>query len=234
MSELRIALVSEGPTDTVIIDAALKAVLGSHPFILTQLQPEPTNPNMGNLGNGWGGVLKWCHAASQRYTGSLDDDPTLEGFDLLVLHLDADVAQCDYADCGQKIVDLAHASSWLTLPCAQPCPPPIATVNQLEAVLRSWLGNATPGNKTLICIPAQASGTWLAAAVLPPHHRLRNGIECNTGVESSLSRLPVSHRIKKRVPEYRAKADAISARWGTVKAQCSQALIFEQILLAKI
>ena len=49
MSELRIALVAEGPTDYVIIEAALKAVLPK-PFILTQLQPEATRPD---LGQGW-------------------------------------------------------------------------------------------------------------------------------------------------------------------------------------
>jgi hypothetical protein len=55
MSDLRIALVAEGPTDYVIIEAALKVFL-PQPFILTQLQPEATKPE---IGGGWGGVLKW-------------------------------------------------------------------------------------------------------------------------------------------------------------------------------
>ncbi len=54
MSELHIALVAEGPTDYEVIHAALKAVLPK-PFVMTQLQPEATQPNMGA---GWGGVLK--------------------------------------------------------------------------------------------------------------------------------------------------------------------------------
>ena len=37
---LRIALVAEGPTDRIVIEAALKAILGERTFVLTQLQPE--------------------------------------------------------------------------------------------------------------------------------------------------------------------------------------------------
>lgn len=59
MSELRIALVAEGPTDYEVIHAALRAVL-PRSFVMTPLQPEGNRPVMGN---GWGGVLKWCHAA---------------------------------------------------------------------------------------------------------------------------------------------------------------------------
>lgn len=55
MSNLHIALVAEGETDLVIIEAALKAII-ERPFILTKLQPEATNPKMGT---GWSGVLKW-------------------------------------------------------------------------------------------------------------------------------------------------------------------------------
>ena len=46
MSDLRVALVAEGPTDAVIITAALKALI-ARPFVLTQLQPEVTRPKLG-------------------------------------------------------------------------------------------------------------------------------------------------------------------------------------------
>ena len=55
MSELlQIGLVAEGHTDFVIIEAALSAILDCS-FVLTLLQPEPTQPT---LGSGWSGVLK--------------------------------------------------------------------------------------------------------------------------------------------------------------------------------
>ena len=62
MSDLRVALIAEGPTDAVVIGAALKALL-PRSFTLTQLQPEPTLPK---LGTGWGGVLRWCLEFAQR------------------------------------------------------------------------------------------------------------------------------------------------------------------------
>ena len=104
MSDLRIALVAEGPTDYVIIEAALKAILPGA-FILTQLQPEASLPEMGN---GWGGVLKWCHAASQRHVGPVDQDPTLAGFDLIIIHLDVDVSTMDYGNLGQEVAALVQ------------------------------------------------------------------------------------------------------------------------------
>lgn len=231
MSDLRIALVAEGNTDAVVIQAALTAMLGARSFILTQLQPEETKPKMGT---GWCGVRKWCQATSKRHTGSLDDDPTLDEYDLLILHLDVDVAGFKYADCGPEVASLAANAGWLPLPCTQPCPPPHCTAAQLEAVLKCWLGAVTPGTKTLLCMPAQASGTWLAAAVLPQNHQLRNGIECNVGVESGLAHLPKALRIRKTVREYRDKAPVVIAQWNSVKAQCSQAAVFEQSVLDRV
>lgn len=70
MSELRVALVAEGPTDAVVIEAALRALL-PRPFVLTQLQPEPTRPK---LGTGWGGVLRWCLDFAKRGHTSIESE----------------------------------------------------------------------------------------------------------------------------------------------------------------
>jgi hypothetical protein len=89
MSELRVALIAEGPTDAIIIEAALKAIL-DRPFVLQTLQPEATRPT---AGAGWCGVFKWCRAFAERGSARLENDPTLPGFDLFVVHVDADVAE---------------------------------------------------------------------------------------------------------------------------------------------
>ena len=108
MSEPRIALVAEGPTDYEVIQAALKAILTTS-FTLTLLQPEPTKPR---FGTGWGGVLKWCSGAGARHAAALESDPTLEAFDLLVIHLDSDVSVADYAQCGPESARQALAKGW--------------------------------------------------------------------------------------------------------------------------
>lgn len=228
MSEPRIALVAEGPTDFEVIQAALKAILPTR-FILTLLCPEPTEPA---LGSGWGGVLKWCDATGTRHAASLDSDPTLEGFDLLVVHLDVDVAQKSYADCGREVPEQAMAKGWSDLPCHMPCPPVQDTCDRLESLLHSWLNPAQAGAKTVLCLPAQSSGTWLAAAILPAGHALLAGAECNVAVEARLAQLPRAQRIRKAVREYRTHAGQITANWAGVKAVCSQAAAFEQAVQA--
>jgi len=131
MSDLRVALVAEGPTDAVVIEAALKALL-PEPFVLTQLQPEATRPK---LGTGWGGVLRWCREFAARGHASLEEDPTLPGFDLFVLHLDADVAEMRYDDVCSEIAAAAKEHGWPALPCRVPCPP---AERGADAKCRRW------------------------------------------------------------------------------------------------
>lgn len=227
MSEpLKIGLVAEGPTDFEVIQAALKAILPD-PFIMTLLQPEATQPQ---LGGGWGGVLKWCHSAQQRHTGTLDADPTLSSFDLLIIHIDVDVSSCRYDHCGASVSELAQANNWQTLPCSQPCPPVVDTVEALRKVVISWLGNVTPGDRTLFCLPAQSSGTWLAAAVLSPDNSLLANAECNTRLENKLAKLSKTIRIKKNRRSYQLNAPNITRNWQQVKTICGQAADFEQII----
>lgn len=218
----RIALVAEGLTDHVIIEAALKAIL-QKPFVITLLQPEATRPHMGG---GWCGVFKWCQEFRQRGATSIEADPTLSQFDLVIVHLDADVADKIYADCGDAVVQATHGLS--SLPCAQPCPPPINTVIALEAVLLSWLGIPATGSKSLFCIPSKASEAWLAAAVLPNTHTLLTGLECNLQLKTGLDQLPKPQRIRKSVAEYRNRAAAVTSGWQQVKNLCTQAVSFEQ------
>ena len=229
MSDLRIALVAEGPTDYVIIEAALKAFL-PQPFILTQLQPEATKPE---IGGGWGGVLKWCSMAGERFQGPIDQDPTLVDFDLLIIHLDVDVATFNYADCGENIALLAQQKSWANLPCAQVCPPVGSTVQALQTVITSWLGQASLGG-TVLCLPAQSSGTWLAAALLDAAHPLLTNAECDITVESRLAQLPKSQRVKKSRREYMQHAAELTNKWADVKNMCSQAGQFETAVLNTI
>ncbi len=228
--ELRIALVAEGPTDYEVIQAALKAVL-QNPFVMTLLQPEATQPR---LGGGWCGVLKWCYEAHQRHKGLLNTDPTLRGFDLIIIHLDVDVASKQYSDGGASVENWAKENSWGILPCVMPCPPVADTVNALVPVIQSWLGQVKPGDRTILCLPAQSSGTWLAVAVLPPNHQFLVGGECDLNLEEKLKRLPKAERINKTVREYRSHASTLTEQWEQVKQVCTQAQAFEDRVLETI
>lgn len=222
MSDLHIGLIAEGPTDKVIIDSALQAIL-TRPFILTLLQPEATRSD---LGSGWGGVVKWCKQFRSRGIESLEQDPTLEKYDFFVIHLDADVADRSYADYGRPIELAAAQEGWGELPCSLPCPPPFATVDKLKPVLLSWLGIAAIGDRTVLCIPSKSSEAWLAAAIFPENRDLLNNLECSLNMEGRLGQLPKGQRIKKKVREYQSFDSTIKNRWSTVREKCSHADLF--------
>lgn len=217
MSEVRVALVAEGPTDRVIIEAALRAIL-RRPFTLTVLQPEATRPI---LGTGWCGVFKWCREVATRGVVSLEKDPTLPGFDLFVIHVDADVAEASYSDGGPAVENAA--TDLPVLPCSRPCPPAGHTADEIRARLKAWLGMTVVGPKTVLCVPSKASEAWLAAALFDDKHALLLGLECNLNVEARLAMLPLKTRINKKRREYESKQAQIASAWGEVRRRCSQA-----------
>ena len=219
MSELRVALVAEGPTDAVVIEAALKALL-PRPFVLTQLQPEPTRPK---LGTGWGGVVRWCLEFATRGHATLEDDPTLPGFDLFVLHVDADVAEATYADVSDEIADIAIQRGWPALPNGIPCPPAAGSADAVRPCVLSWAGLQTPGPRTVICVPSKSVDSWLVAAAFDDGHTLLADLECNLNVVAQLATISKDQRIKKTTREYRARQEQVTALWATVRQRCSQA-----------
>jgi hypothetical protein len=228
MSNLRIALVAEGPSDAIIIESALKALLAK-PFVITQLQPEPTRPKMGT---GWGGVLRWCRDFASRGYSGLEDDPTLPGFDLSVLHVDADVAEANYADVSPEIAMIACSQGWPALPCSTPCPPPSGSADAVRSRLLCWLNLIAPGPKTVFCVPSKAPEAWLVASVFDQGHRLLNNIECNLNLADQLKRLPVADRIRKTKQEYLTRSQIITETWDTVRELCTQAERFSVDVLA--
>ena len=226
MSELRVALIAEGPTDAVIIEAALKAIL-SEPFTLAVLQPEPTRPQ---LGTGWCGVFNWCREFGGRAQPELEADPTLPGFDLFVIHVDADVADKSYADGGPAVESAAVGMP--LLPCAQPCPPAAGSADEMRVRLLAWLGLARVKPRTVLCVPSKSTESWLAAGVLNAPHTLLGGVECDLALERRLAALPIERRIRKKAREYVAHAPTVTRKWGFVSAKCSQAERFGKEVLA--
>lgn len=222
MSELRVALIAEGPTDAIIIQAALKALLPCS-FVLTQLQPEATQPK---LGSGWGGVLRWCLDFARRGHARFEDDPTLPGYDLFVVHADADVADQSYANVSTEIAAIARERGWPPLPNIVPCPPPVGAADVVRSCLSSWAGLHELGPKTVLCIPSKSIDAWLATATFDETHALLVGLECNPNLERQLAALPLGQRIKKTMREYRARESAITSAWPMVQQRCSQAARF--------
>jgi hypothetical protein len=216
----RVAVVAEGLTDKIIIDAVISKVFGDRPFILRQLQPEESLA-FGPIGTGWGGVYRWCRQASARASGPIRDDPLFLTYDLLILHLDADVAGKDYADYG--IRDAPN-----DLPCSQPCPPPEASTNALRKVMLRWIGENAVPPKTVFCTPSIMTETWVLCALYPSVVlAIKGNLECIPYPDRRLQAQRKTGRLitggKKDVEVYRVRAHEITKAWDQVRARCSEA-----------
>lgn len=240
MSDLRIALVAEGKTDMIVIEAALKAIL-DRPFILTLLQPETSDSfgGAGLLGGGWGGVYRWCRQVVSMHCPVVEN-PDLTGFDMILLHVDADVADMQYEEANIR-------DGRTDLPCQLHCPPAADTVNALRAVIARWLdlpsASELPG-KWLFCNPSKCVEAWViasCASVLPLLvQNVMQNIECNLSLVDWLSNnVPAKQRClirggRKQIAGYRKIAPQIQDEWSHITHTCSQAKRFDEEVRASL
>ncbi len=230
---LRIGLVAEGITDKLVIQAAIENLLGERRFILRLLQPEESLPlelsaPTLSQGKGWGGVYLWCEGVRQRNGGRLDGDLLFSGYDILIMHLDADVAGKNYSDC--EIKDLTG-----DLPFKEKCPPPSATTDRLRSVLLRWLGETSIPAKTVLCTPSKSCETWVIAALFPDDAvMVRKGWECHPKPESRLGTKPKAVRVTKSKAGYEAVQEKISAAWPRLRAELSEAGRFSDDFVSAI
>jgi hypothetical protein len=205
---VRVALVGEGPTDGVVIEAALRSMLQERSFILQQIFPEGS-VSFGELGSGWVGVYRWCHQSARRGGGRLQNDALVfENYDVLVLHLDADVARSTYNQ-GSITPDANDG----VLPCERDCPPPADTTNALRTVLLSWCGETAATIRTVICMPSKSMEAWVIAALFPNDQAMLRGIECYPNPEGRLGQQPTARRIRKRKRDYELHVKEIETAW---------------------
>jgi hypothetical protein len=226
MSDLRIGVVAEGPTDLVVIEAALRSILPCS-FIATLLQPEESSvfgpPVFGSTGAGWGGVYRWCDKVV-RELGSLGAHRLLfANFDALVLHLDADVATHSYSDANIAPKDADGA-----LPCARPCPPVEDGADAVRSVLLSWIDEGQAPPKTVLCVPSMCTESWVLAALFPEDPTVQAGVECLADPEAHLARQPKKARVRKARRDYESHRQTFTERWPGLASTLSQARRFDE------
>ncbi len=222
---LRIGIIAEGFTDGIVIRAAIEAMLAGRPFVTVPLHPEgsyafqPTG-DVGPLGGGWKGVYKWCRQTAARAGGRLRDDILLEQVDILIVHLDADVAsKTDIAE----FPELAGQ-----LPCELPCPPASATVDRLRLVLLGWLGETDLPPATVLCIPSKSTEAWVMTALYPADPAMKKlGPECHRDPVSRLGLQKLASRIRKSQEDYQRQAAEFAAAWPRLVTSLSEAARFQ-------
>jgi hypothetical protein len=228
---LRVGLVCEGTTDRIVINSAVASLLETRDFTLIQLQPE-NSPAFGRTGTGWAGVYRWCRQAAEQAGGSLRDNPLFDSYDLLLLHVDADVADQTYRS-GNIVTTSTD------LPCSSPCPPPSDTTDVLRAVILRWLGEVQVPPNTIFCTPSKSTEAWVIAALFPTDAVVRLGaLECHDSPASLLSAKPANTRLvssgKKKSHKYQERAEEIQGQWTRVRQLCSEAERFSLDVLQAI
>lgn len=177
-------------------------------------------------------MLRWCLEFASRGHSRVEDDPTLPGFDLFVIHVDADIAEGTYADVSPEVAGIAEQRGWPPLPYRIECPPPQGSADAVRARLLAWAGLQALGPKTVLCVPSKAIDAWLASAVLDSGHKLLGSLECNLTLGAQLGALPLSDRVRKTMRDYRAREGQVSDAWTVVRQRCSQAERFSNEVAA--
>lgn len=221
---IRIALIAEGPTDKIIIEAALEALLPRGTVILLkQLQPDipengvlggSTDATAGSYGGGWGGVCRWCYSISELGCGNLIAAAHLN-YDFVIIHLDVDVSRSLYSEANIIYENL------LPLPCNKACPPASESADALKDVVNSWLSPVTTGDNVIWCLPADNMETWGYAAWKSTDAEGLTSLECRHDIASKLK----TH-IKKTKRDYLAHKNDIIRNWAIVEKLCPQAREF--------
>jgi hypothetical protein len=232
---VRIALVAEGITDYLVLKAAISSMLGNRSFNVKLLQPEESVAfigagDAGPLGGGWRGVYKWCLQAAKRGGGRVSDDPIFQTYDVLVLHLDADVASEDPANHKQNPIKALNG----VLPCELPCPEPRHTTNALRTILLSWLGESESPPKTVLCTPSKAIEAWVVAIFFPKDPEMtKKGWECHPNPANRLGQQRKKHRFRKSQTDYQDRESAIQTGWHRVVSRLSEAKRFNDDFIAE-
>lgn len=230
MSEpVRVGVVAEGPTDFILIREIVSRILGTN-VVMRLLQPEGSIA-FGPVGGGWTGVFGWCKQAASRGSGQLGSDSLLwSNLDVLVVHVDCDVADVSYR-AGNVERDLRHGA----LPCAVPCPPAATTADALTGVILSWCGELVRPPRLVFCLPSKATEAWVMHALFPDDPVASSaGFECFPDPAARLGQQPKAVRIAKRQSDYRDNADAFGSRWPAVVDRFQQAARFDRDLRAAL
>lgn len=230
---VRIAAAVEGPTDAIVLRAILSSMLADREFEFQTLQPEGSaafgSEPLGGTGAGWVGVYRWSRQSALEGGGSVSGSSVLAFHDVLIVHVDADVAGKTYSSAGIRDADRQD------LPCERPCPPPASTTNALQAVILGWLGEPSRPPRVVLCTPSKSTGAWVLAAIWPANRMVaRDDWECRPNPEGQLGTLPKRVRFSKRPEDYRNRESEIAAAWPNVSARLSEAARFDREIRAAV
>ena len=231
-----IGIVSEGPTDYVVLKAVIDRITGEENRYLP-LQPEPNL--IGQYGNGWKGVWRWC-----RETPSIN--LLLEGvqpkIDAIVIQMDGDVVRkekevhclCESTECEKKGAEFplyckkAAASCPVEIPCKSHSE---GTENFIKHGIETLSKELKDWDKdhVIITIPCDSTDTWVIAAyediadtetIIDPWKTIIARGKNYQGIRV--------HGDKKNVVTYSVFAEKVAENWELVVNQCQAASLLDK------
>lgn len=220
MSKMTIGLVTEGPRDFELISELIEKIIpGDHRYL--PLQPNiSATEGFGSHGAGWKGVISWCNSFNNGAGIFAYMDDPLTKVDILIIHVDADIARESEVN------------------CAKPCPDAQATVHELENMLKNALNISDLLNRILFCIPSDNTEAWILSAFSPAHHNPpTNYIECIQKPDYIISTAPLNLLKRKDGKPKKVQAtyrDTLIPKvlecWDNIRQICVQAENFHQKL----
>ena len=170
---MNIGIVCEGPTDFFILKEVVDKITGiDNDYV--QLQPEPDL--LGEYGNGWKGVWKWCKDNGSRKERLMKDiEPCL---DWLIIQMDGDVSRKEKAaHCWCESTICERKNKYHPLECDRqkelrnscpihlPCEEHERSVSAYMMHLEQLIGKELQDlNSTCIVVPCDSTEAWIIAA----------------------------------------------------------------------
>ncbi len=215
---LRIGFIVEGRTDYEVLKAVTLRFTDGQDFVAVRIQPpdDAVANDQGEFGGGRKGVRSWCTKVGE--DGGPFASSAFENFDVLVIHVDADVAREDEL----VLFDLARD-----------CPPPAASCDRVRAYFLGLLGPGESLARVVMCVPSQNMEAWVFAALHPTEVSSYAPFECRNKPETLLIGRPQrlvrskDGTAKKDTRRYRVEAHSIAQGWAEAAAACTQAARYE-------
>lgn len=236
-----IGIVAEGPRDFELIAAVIDTITNEENDY-RMIQPE-TNM-IGQFGNGWKGVWKWC----EDHQGKLDVymHSSIPILDLLVIHMDGDVQRCEkevHCSCQRALCNAPEGTHPLTcekiigdrntcpvtLPCGCHGNSPDAGADFLRTFIRTLL-LPEDGLAVSYVIPFDATDTWVVAAF----EQCDNYEILTDPWGSIIAHAPQYHGVKiKNCPQkeqrtYEKLIATVCNNWSDVVVKYPQAKLFDE------
>ncbi len=232
-----IGIVSEGPTDYLVLKAVIDKITGEENRYLS-LQPEPDM--LGRYGNGWKGVWRWCRETESIRLLMQEIQPCI---DAIVIQMDGDVVRkekevhcrCETTVCDDKgkvfplyCKKTAYRACPVELPCASHDKGIEAKIGHGKLVLESELENEDMTH-IVITIPCDSMDAWVVAA-----YDELNDIEMYEDPwDRIIAKGKYYHGIrvrgnKKSTHTYQLFSWKVAECWNMVREKCKSAEMLEQ------